>query len=194
MIGGTIVKTINLSDLKEGIEGLLRERLRLLEKSTLDLSAEELKKIIDYEYVEQHMKEFVPEFTNEIMYLYKEYQSGAILFKWETREQLREILKEGFHVAIWETVAILDAYQNMVDLMKRNGIDVRIHKDENLYNSFPWTHEYANYLNDRFDDLQKNGKLIDVSNIEKNYLEGMLGEKALYEFQENSSLWEIRKK
>ncbi|KIU09845.1 hypothetical protein SC09_contig10orf00017 [Bacillus subtilis] len=57
--------TINLSDLKEGIEGLLRERLRILEKSTLDLSAEELKKIIDYDYVEQHIISFVPEFTNK---------------------------------------------------------------------------------------------------------------------------------
>ncbi|KIU09846.1 hypothetical protein SC09_contig10orf00018 [Bacillus subtilis] len=41
-------------------------------------------------------------------------------------------MKDGFHVALWETVATLDAYQSMVDLMKRNGIDVRINKEFSL--------------------------------------------------------------
>ncbi|MCY8478072.1 hypothetical protein [Bacillus atrophaeus] len=185
--------TIKPVDIREDIQDILRERLRLLEKSTLHLSAEELKQIVDYNYVEQYMKEFVPEFTDEIRYLYKEYVNGALLFKLETREQLKDLLRDGYHVCLWETVANLGVYKNVLDLMKQNGIDVRIHSDEKLYDSIPWTHEYANYLNDRFDEFQKYGELINVTDIEKGYLKGMLGKKVLYEFEKDVSIWEIRK-
>ncbi|MGF0224089.1 hypothetical protein P5495_022005 [Bacillus velezensis] len=156
------------------IREILLERLVLLERSSLSLNEVEFASIVNAEPVVHYAKKTVPVWTREIHHmLYREYIWGAGMFMRVMREELGKL---GLDVEDWNI-----EWQNAFSLMKLHQIEFRDFLHEDFKGTCQWTHEFALYLNTRLNEYEKHGELDNVSSIEKNYLEGIMGDKAVYE-------------